>query len=1150
MTEPPIIRPKTAGQFPTNQFSDPPSSGQIGGPTLPSQFPPPSGAGGQRLLVLLLAACGCLFLFCAGFVAWLAYSFQSKSPITAEFRERHSPVNSLPGESLREPLRQPTAIVDEKTEGVAEFVAELAYAVADDDVVDFPRFIQEVQDSGEAIGINGVTRLLWIEAAKISTELPQFSEDNVVVGMQWLVPEREVRATIVSYWAAYDQPEVWYLYLKKHEDAWKLYDWREALEPMSEAQFFAVYNATSARKQEDFTEFAYKVDELYYDDEVPLKDKATETINAFRLRQYPQSLLPYAQYHCAQYLVLYEDGQKLNSLAQEMDPSASFGASYYQGYAAYLLDDHATAFRHAERIMDELGWYPAAAILASYAAETEEQKRKAAGWLATSVVLMPDFSLPVEQLFEVADDAILEEALAGFSQSPSKLARFVALVDSLAWDESDNLDRLVAAARTVPELADELPYGQFVLAKQSNAHDEALKHGAKLLADARYEDYREEIQASFAEIAVRGGRLGSASAVAPDRVGLVRAVRELTLSHWETGLDWKEILELFGTDMGPEWPEELGTKVAKSRCLLELGREGEALDIALPCLVTDGSLLLSGEDESGLGYLFFDVAAEAALKCERDQELVDAIDEPETAFVVLAQKALELERLPELNHLLEWYVTTDAPAVWKHYYQAQLAYSNGEADMALQEIALANQEAMGDGRFAEGDFPTIVGEYAPDLDAILSERIEIALRCGKLAELVNELIERDDELESGWHYELGWQITNFEAPDLLPDLIVALKDSGIPEVELLRHDLISDQYIVNGNIESAFNEVLVAAKLSADENGFEYYENPYLQDAIEMVLKFPILQQRFNDLYGVPAADSQKISLRAASALLANDAAEFIAALDEYDSEYERESWYWDTFRIQAQQQVGVWQESNRVNPIELQNIYHDTSAHGAVLLERPASEVEVELVKAFSDALMQPLEAVGQAVFPETVGVYSAKVQDGVLLLALFDGLPSAVSKGSAFARQSESYAGCCALTFVPNLPVVLPEKQLRNWVAKAGLQLDYASAYNDERTDCWYVEAGWAARLQGTTGSGFDPLHPRAKSAWWESKKESELVVAEGGTQDDAAIHYSAGLITERIPVVVESQRGGIATVRLKSDALSAPYLVRDSRLEVPSP
>lgn len=1145
MSEPPIIRPQTPGQFPANQFSDAANSGHFGGPTAPPKFQPPSGAGGRRLLVLFLAGCGCLFLFCAGSVIWLGFSFQSKSPMTAEFRERQSPVNSLPGAALREPLQEPTTIADENTEGVAEFVAELEYAIADEEVVDFPRFIQEVQDSGEAVGINFVTRLFWIEAAKLSTELPQFSEDNVVVGMEWLVPSREVRATIVSYWDDYDQPEVWYLYLTKSGDDWRLYDWREALEPMSEAQFFAVYNATSTRMQEDFTEFAYEVDEIYYDDAVPFKDKATKTIDAFRQRRYSQSLLPSAQHHAAQYLVLYEDGQKLRALASEMDPQTSFAASYFQGYAAYLLDDHDTAFRCAERIMDQLGWYPAAAILAGYAAETDEQKRKAAGWLATSAVLMPSFSLPIEQLFDVADDALLEQALADFSQVPSKLTSFVALVDSLAWKESEDLERLVRAAEAIPNMADVLAYGQFVLAKQAREHEEALKHGANLLSDVRFEDYRENIQASFAEIAVRDGMLGSATALAPDRIAFVRAVRDQTVSHWETGLDWKDILELVETDIEPGWPEELETQVVKARCLLELGRHQESLEMALPCLVSDGAQLLAGEDGS-VEYLYFEVATEAALRCDRVMELVDAIDEPETAFVVLAQKADELEQIPALRKLIEWYENTEAPPAWKHYYKAQLAFSSGEAQTAIREITLAGKEAELDGRFVDYELPPIVEQFAPDLESIYSDRIEIALRCGVLMDLVKELIESEDS-DTDWQYELGWQIGDFEAPELLPELIAALSDTEAPKLDLLRHNLASDQYLLEGKIESAFDELLAAARSYADESDYEYFDNEYLDEAMEMLLEFPELQGRFNELYQVPASPSQKIGLRVASALIAGDAEEFELAMKEYDSEWDVGIWKWRVSRIQAQQRAGVWLTNNAVHPVDLQSIYSDGSAHGAVFFDLPASEVEGDLVKAFSDVLTQPLEAVDRDAFPDSIGVYSADVKEGTLLLALFDGLPSAMLEGSAFARQSEPYVACCALTLVPKISCVLPEKQLRDWAANVGMQLASASAYSDDRSGCWYVGAGWAVRLRETSGSGFDPLNPRAKPAWWASKREPSLVAAESSTEGDSVIQYSAGLIRESIPVVIESQSGGTAIVRLKADAVSAPYLVQGTRLEV---
>ena len=299
------------GPAPSNQFGSSPNA--------PYQMPPPRRT--NRWLIAIGSVLIGLLVVCGGFVIWLAYSFQAPSSTTADYREHRAPIGQILPDKFKQTIRSGEQLDDPVLPEMEEFLLSVAdsWGGETEEFIDVPRFVQEMQNSGRAVGLNFLSRLVWIESLKFALSVPELSEDTKIIALEWLQPDRELRLTVAAYWPEYDQPEIWLLYMKRSGDQWKLYDWRDVLEAASEAQFYAMQSAAPIRQQDSYVDLTNETNDIYYDDAIAWESKATKTLSALNQHTYPDDILPLAQSNAAAYLVLYDAADQLRQIVGQME---------------------------------------------------------------------------------------------------------------------------------------------------------------------------------------------------------------------------------------------------------------------------------------------------------------------------------------------------------------------------------------------------------------------------------------------------------------------------------------------------------------------------------------------------------------------------------------------------------------------------------------------------------------------------------------------------------------------------------------------------------------------------------------------------------------------------------------------------------------
>lgn len=1142
MNQPPRVTSNPSGQTPANQYAEsgggPPH--QFGPPGHPYRQPPPPRGSGK-----LLAIIGGIFviaiLSCGGFIAWIIYSFQTPSPMTAEYREHREPIGGQLPEALRTSLENGRELGTPDADGLQALLDNLVEDNSSCDQVDLARFTTEIQNGGKAIGVNGLTRLIWIENLRMTLVQPVLGESHVL-DFEWLVPNQEARAIVASYWDDYDQPEVWLLYVTRASGEWKLYDWRDVLTSASETQYYALYTAAPVLSQDNFSDLTYELDEIYYDDTIAWGEKAQQSMAAFRKRRYPPDILPLAQSHCASYLLLYDAIDLLADLAREMDDQAFIGAHYYQGRVALGADDHPEAFQQAKSVIEKAGWHPAAAVLAGQCASTDEEKQMAAEWLAQSLALVPGHSPTVDVFFDNAATEQMQSLLARFADQDDSVEKVVSVIDALVDSQRyGRLEQWMQLASQFPKLKSVVPYGSLKQAIARQEYAAALPIAAELLQRDFLPDYDEVLWEDLMSAALQPGMLNAAADLFTDREEFLRRIREVACSRWGEELEWKVALKLFLE--APEdtfFAEEMETSVAIGRCLMELDQPAKAFSQLAPLLTLEGAILL-GEDPPACAYVYFDVLAEAATVTDQIQPFLQAVEEPETALVLLAQHLDLDEDRERFESLLAWYERQQGPKVWQYYYQSQLAYADGQWEAADAAWLQAVDESEFDERFADYSLPAVVYEFAPDMEDTLGIRLEMAFRCGKLLELVSQTA-KSGEIDADWGYELHWILGGFEAIELAGEvgrLLVANQDSVVRQQG---YDFLSDWNLAKGEFDLAIDYLIKAAREPTDDAAD--YGNTYLDSAAKLMVSLGN-GNRLPELYKLAEHPDDMATLDAASALIHGNASRFLQALDEYGSEYGAEDWFWYPELLLAQQRAGVWEPSNAKHRVDVSNLVYEYSVHGVLLLNRPASALTQDIAAAFEEVAGGQLQPQNAARFPQSTGVWTADTEHGRLLLVGYDGPPAAVSEGSEYAKRVSKFQGTLCVSLLPLDNPASSFERMRHMVVDSAENLEPAAGFHDYKANSWFTGDRWQEQLRAATQDGIHPETPAPKYVGWGTTGLWDRLVE---SRDGPAVSVDVGLLWEQVPIVIESRGAEGTEARLTEDVLSMPCLPKDTRITIP--
>ncbi len=199
MREPPRLNDGVRSE---NVFSDTAARNAGAGGSFPYSQPPikpPSGAWKTVALAFggTFLAMG---LLCGGLVTWLYFAFNTPTEMTAEFRESREPVGGKMQQEVIDLLNAAAPQTSADIESLKGFLSAVVLADTDGnaDLVDYPRAVEEMQASGLSVGVNALTRPLWISNLESSFSLPSLDENHRVIDLRWLLAGEEARVTVVS----------------------------------------------------------------------------------------------------------------------------------------------------------------------------------------------------------------------------------------------------------------------------------------------------------------------------------------------------------------------------------------------------------------------------------------------------------------------------------------------------------------------------------------------------------------------------------------------------------------------------------------------------------------------------------------------------------------------------------------------------------------------------------------------------------------------------------------------------------------------------------------------------------------------------------------------------------------------------------------
>lgn len=1111
--------------------------------------PPPRRNTG--LLIGLLAVVGLgTILACGGVFYLLIQIGQSSTRVSSQY----AAVRETPGGTLPEPLRKSAdaslfensgQLSGAQMNGLTELLDYLAgYEAETAHAVDLARFVLEIEATGTS-DITFLTRTAWQDNLEDALELPSIWENYQILDFQWLKEKQEARLMVASGYPSSGDATLYLLYVIRAADGWKLYDWRETLEPMSEVQYWAHYTACPEPQATALYDLTMDLNEILEDETLAEESKPGRSMARLRRADLPTMIVPLAQDYTAFYLKLYPDAEvELQQLSQEMRPEEFAGAHYWKGLAA-LTAQPDVAFLQAMQIVAKVGWHPMAAQLAMDAANTPEQKLEAVK-LASRLLLLglADYA-SLSAFFDAASLDAIGRLLDDISRQPSGQERMLDFIDTMPWaspQEKVRLLPLMAATRIGP-LASDYYHLQTIHRDAKPQEQQLLFEAASRLAGSAEldADRLQQARSALLQAGNRLGRLDEVKVLLGGPQGFARELRNSILKEAWEDWDWGTVLPaLEALDASNDVAEEHLKQVAVGIALAgtqDLDAAWRVLVGELPHRLADLQRLEANaqgaatgygdaeeeafQDPMDYGYPLLEKLAEIAVSTNREAELATLCGDTELVYLMLAAKLAEQGEAQRLMQFNAWYASQETPiATWLKFYQVEaetkLNEQAGQADSGLlaEKIVESVDAICQDQRLANYELSAPLYWFAPfeaepyDLIARLAE---MAVRT-RTASAVTEGLSHEIQDDYSWSDLIRGALRSSQDAEQLSKLSEQFLATGAPSAQLDGYRLAAQVSLLAGEHQNALATLRQALEVSASSEYMEYPRRACFDLALDLMVATGDYQalELFADL---PEAESLSDALPLVRALAGRDAAGFLAAFSGLEP-YQRRRWLQEPRCLEAYERAGLLAEINQALPFLLGATPHGSfQAAGAMLLDAPASATQSQIEKAFAAWELEVLDA---ARFPDAVAAWQAETADGNLCLVAYDGSPPSLNEEHVLGKALGEASGVLCITLLPRVEIFTPNRQLRQYVSEAAEKLEVCGGFWDLSARKYFAGNGWKGILAEYGKNGQQPRKPDfdetylSTSYWqWPDVAQLEAAVEAG--------HYPVhlGLATEHIPV-----------------------------------
>ncbi|MEZ6135521.1 MAG: hypothetical protein R3C53_11485 [Pirellulaceae bacterium] len=783
-------------------------------------------------------------------------------------------------------------------------------------------------------------------------------------------------------------------------------------------------------------------------------------------------------------------------------------------------------------MISHVGWHPAAAIMAGEAAESDSEKRRAAEWLARSCVLAPEHRLTVDGYLAVANAAEKSQLVSDLAELPDGLHRLATMIENVGSLKESGL---IEAAENVPAFALATQYSKVLaLGEEDERGEEHCREiidlATTILASPELNqlfpdtgkqaeqgyyatDPQQRLWSRLLEACATESMFDYALEKAPDRFELLKRLRDQVLIYWSADVPQEKLLEaLTALPEDSSLAQDTETSAAMGVIHDELKRHSEALKYLLPIVRRQRNAFLDLEGPPTYAYRVMNAAANSAIATGQSQELIEALDAPEAAFLALSSQLID-DSPADLATLCDWYAAVDAPQFWRHYYQASMAYAIADWETADSELAEAIELSADDPRLEDFGLPSLVYDFAPyseDLWEWQELRVEMAVNCGKLQQLLAAVEDSD-----AFIVENGYLFDN--RPDLLleePELMQGISEHLLTAEDAYNrrngHAIQADLALAKGEASLAVAALLRGVEAVTAQETNNFYVNGEMLKISRLILAHDLWEQVLAAQNLTQDAEAM-ITLDALQAIRDSDAEEFLAAIGRYDSEYQRAAWVRSPVFVDALRKSGMWLEVNRQMPAEINTLTFASNASGVLLLDAPASELLPEMKSLVEKTGGASLEAVDVSRFPRAVAGWFADTSDGRLVAIAYDE-PPIDAEHAEVERLKASYEGVLCLALIPSTDDLRIQQKLRKLVCMIGKQFPASTGYLDYTHNAWFeaieLDQPWFERLEQSAAHGVNRLRPRLRYfPWYESGPDAT---------DDTHMRLRVGLIVEDVAVV----------------------------------
>jgi hypothetical protein len=619
--------------------------------------------------------------------------------------------------------------------------------------IDFPRFVKAMEHTGISTDINWLSN--WIISQALSSsefDLPYVNAYSHVVSADWIIEGQEARILVAFPFNTLEAGAVHAIWVVRQGDDWRVYDWKDVLEPLTNAEYMAVYYGEKTRYEGKMAELMEEINEIFESGKTD-ETKANAIWQATNRTTVDPVYREYANFQACQYILALNQMDKLEQVLRELPERSNLGRKFLRLRLAIHKVSEGTIsnedfFLRAKQFVSGTGWYPGLGRTLMQHAKTDADCEFAKSLLIKDLVLNDSIHYGAYQHFHSAKDAnLIWEQLRQFPNAASKLAML-----ANGGLQNDVLESLAELAAKDERTTDASTYLNAIRAIRAEQWDKALPdlenlYHKELLGNG----VEQQLKSFYAQALLRSGRLKESMASADDENEVLAIARDYLLDQYEPYEDWvsESIAHVLqAASENTEFSEHSKTILLRATGESTRGNWAACIEPLLKC---HRELTTADEGDRNFHEKVLSLLAESL---EQTQSWGKHRDEIESAeFVLLAfgkkhpmvtfDEEQDRGRIDQWKEMLAWYrkeASTD-DNLWTSYFESKLAFETGnweEADQRIvNSIEYAKDESQIEAVYEDaGASQFIPFEYSGELRGL---RIEMAFRSKRSDEWLNKL---------------------------------------------------------------------------------------------------------------------------------------------------------------------------------------------------------------------------------------------------------------------------------------------------------------------------------------------------------------------------------------------------------------------------